>query len=282
MPVGIFDSGLGGLSVLRAVRQVLPQHPVLYAADSGHAPYGERSTAYVRARTNVLARALLDQGAQALVIACNTASVLAAAELRAWSPVPVVAMEPAIKPACAVTRSGVVGVLATRPTLASDAVARLTETHAQGVRVLLQACPGWVELVERGDLNSPAARAAVAGPVQALLDAGADTLVLGCTHYPFLAPLIAAQAGPTVTLLDPAPAVARQLAVRLGITAAGHTAAHATAIHATRQTLADRATPAPVPPLRFFTSGDQALLHQVLPSLCPESGAEPSIEALRG
>ena len=268
VPVGIFDSGLGGLSVLRVVRQMLPTHPLLYAADSRYAPYGERAPHEVRARTRVLAQALLDQGAQALVLACNTASVLAAAELRGWSPVPVVAMEPAIKPACAQTRSGVVGVLATRQTLASGAVARLTQTHGQGTRVLLQACPGWVEAVEQGDLDSAATRAAVAGPVQALLHAGADTLVLGCTHYPFLAPLIRALTGPDVALLDPAPAVARQLALRLGVALPAN-ASWATALPAD-------SVPAP----RFFTSGTPDTLLRLLPRLLREAGPVPQVEPL--
>lgn len=215
-PVAVFDSGVGGLSVLRALQALLPQERFLYLADSAWAPYGGRTPQAITARVLQLAEGLHAHGAKALVLACNTATVVAVQPLRArFAGWPVVGMEPAIKPAAAATRSGVVGVLATAATVASPAVQRLCALWGQHVRVLLQPCPGWVEQVERGELDTPATRAAVAQHLAPLLREGADTLVLGCTHYPFLVPLIQAEAGPGVALIDPAPAVARQLQRRL-------------------------------------------------------------------
>lgn len=209
-PVGVFDSGLGGLSVLRELRALLPHEDFVYVADSGHVPYGEKSEAYIRARTHALTSFLLGHGAKLVVIACNTATAAAADSLRSRVAVPVVGMEPAVKPAAAATRSRVVGVLATTGTLASARFAALLARFGDGIEVLTEPCPGWVDLVEHGDLTSAAARANVARHVEPLLARGADTLILGCTHYPFLAPLIRAVAGTDVTLIDTAGAVARR------------------------------------------------------------------------
>jgi glutamate racemase len=217
--VGVFDSGVGGLSVLRAVRACLPQHDLIYVADSGHAPYGDRSPAFIRERVQHLSRFLIARQVQALVIACNTASVHAAQALRVWCPVPVVAMEPAIKPAAHTSRSRIVGVLATTQTLASENVSRLVKAFGGETRILLQACPGLVEYVERGDISSADVRALTEQYLRPLLDQGADTLVLGCTHYPFLRPVIEVIAGPCVDIIDPAPAIARELLRRLGMEA---------------------------------------------------------------
>lgn len=215
-PIGVFDSGVGGLSVLREIHLALPGEALVYAADSGHAPYGDKPVAYIEERSEHLVRFLRDQGAKAVVVACNTVTGLVIRHLRDHHPdLPLVAIEPAVKPGALHTRTSVVGVLATRQTVASPGLARLIEQHAQGVRVVAQACPGWVERVERGELDTPETLAAVAAQVQPLLDQGADTLVLGCTHYPFLAPLIRQVAGPGVTLIDPAAAVARELSRRL-------------------------------------------------------------------
>jgi glutamate racemase len=183
---------------------------------------------------------LVEQGAKAVVVACNTATVVAAAELRRRFSVPIVALEPAIKPAVHVTQSKVVGVLATTRTIASPAVARLCADFGQGVDIRLQACPGWVAQVERGDLDTVATRQLVKTHVQPLLDAGADTLVLGCTHYPFLAPLIRELAGPGVTLVESSAAVARELARR--------TEGIRHPLHGSRQGV-----------VRFFTTGDVAV-----------------------
>uniref|UniRef100_UPI000C324089 glutamate racemase n=1 Tax=Macromonas nakdongensis TaxID=1843082 RepID=UPI000C324089 len=215
-PIGVFDSGVGGLSVLREIRTLLPGETLHYVADSGHAPYGDKTPAYVQARAEALVQALLAQGCKAVVVACNTVTGLSIRPLRERFPdTPIVAIEPAVKPAAARTRSGVVGVLATQNTVRSPGLARLISEHAQGVRVLPQACPGWVERVERGDMGSPETEAAVQAHVAPLLQQGADTLVLGCTHYPFLRGAIERVAGPGVAVLDPAAAVARELARRL-------------------------------------------------------------------
>lgn len=215
-PVGVFDSGVGGLSVLRAIRRELPDEELLYVADSGNAPYGDRPAPFIQARVAAISRFLLSSGAKAIVIACNTATVVAVKGLRAWCPVPVVAMEPAIKPAAKGTKSGVVGVLATTQTLKSPSVARLCEAYGVGVRILLQPCPGLVEQVERSELAGEATRGLLAGYLEPLLAAGADTIVLGCTHYSFLRQTVAEIAGPRVSIVDPADAVALELRRRLG------------------------------------------------------------------
>lgn len=213
-PIGVFDSGVGGLSVLREIRRELPHEDLLYVADSGHAPYGDKPLAYIEGRALAIADFLLERDAKALVVACNTATGAAARLLRERYPVPVIAMEPAVKPAVARSRSGVVGVLATRQTLASDKFAALLAGQA-GAEVLAQACPGLVERVEAGDLEGEETRALLAAYLEPLLIRGADTLVLGCTHYPHLAPLISELAGPAVEVLDSGAAVARQVRRRL-------------------------------------------------------------------
>ncbi|MFN7725802.1 MAG: glutamate racemase [Rubrivivax sp.] len=214
-PIGVFDSGVGGLSVLQALRRQLPQESLLYIADSAHAPYGDRPTAYIETRALALTEHLQQAGAKAVVVACNTATVVAVHTLRQRYALPIVALEPAIKPAVAASRSGVVGVLATSRTLESAAVQRLRQRHGGTTRVLGQACPGLVEQVERGELDSPATLALLRSFIEPLLAQGADTLVLGCTHYPFLRTQIQAVAGPGVLVLDSADAVAREVQRRL-------------------------------------------------------------------
>lgn len=213
--IGVFDSGVGGLSVLHHIRQTLPNAPLIYVADSAHVPYGNKSPAYIEARSLALAEFLVEQGATAIVIACNTATAAAAHALRVKFPVPVVAMEPAVKPAVAATRTGVVGVLATTGTLESARFAALLEKYAGHVKILTQGCPGLVEVVERGDLSGMEARRLIQRYAAPLLAAGADTLILGCTHYPFLAPLIRDVLGEAVALVDTGAAVARELARRV-------------------------------------------------------------------
>lgn len=214
-PIGVFDSGLGGLSVLNEIRRLLPHEDLFYVADSFHAPYGDKSMAFIEARSVAITEFLIREGAKAVVVACNTATGAAARLLRTRYPVPIVAMEPAVKPAVARTRSGVVGVLATRATLASHNFSVLMERVGGGAEVLLQPCPGLVERVELGDLDGAATRALLARYLAPLLGRGVDTLVLGCTHYPYLTPLIAELAGPEVAVLDSGAAVARQLRQRL-------------------------------------------------------------------
>ncbi|WP_339526690.1 glutamate racemase [Pseudomonas sp. EA_35y_Pfl2_R111] len=211
-PVGVFDSGVGGLSVLGEIRTLLPNESLLYIADSGHVPYGEKSPEFIRERCRVLATFLLTQGAKALVLACNTATVAGVAELRELYPqLPIIGMEPAVKPAAAATKVGVVGVLATTGTLKSAKFAALLDRFASDVRVITQPCPGLVERIEAGDLSSEQTRTLLQGFVAPLLEQGCDTLILGCTHYPFIKPLLQTLVPPSVSLIDTGAAVARQL-----------------------------------------------------------------------
>jgi glutamate racemase len=215
MTIGVFDSGVGGLSVLQHIRTLLPGERLIYVADSAHVPYGDKPAAYIEQRSLTIAQFLMGQGAEAIVIACNTATAAAAAGLRSRLALPIVAMEPAVKPAVAATRSGVVGVLATVGTLESARFAALLDRHAANVEIVTQGCPGLVERIEQGDLAGPETCALVERYVSPLLARGADTLILGCTHYPFLSPLIRNIAGDDVALVDTGAAVARQLQRRL-------------------------------------------------------------------
>lgn len=214
-PVGIFDSGIGGWCVLREIRRELPAEALLYVADSAFAPYGDRSNAFIAARATAIAQFLIGKGAKALVVACNTATSAAVTSLRETCNVPIVAMEPAVKPAAALTRSGVIGVLATRRTVEGEQFSRLNERYAGEITVLAQACPGLVEQIETGDFDSLETRSLIQRYVRPLLMRKADVLVLGCTHYPLVRGQIEACAGAGVAVIDPAPAVARELKRRL-------------------------------------------------------------------
>ena len=214
-PIGIFDSGVGGLSVLRHIQEELPHENLLYVADSAYAPYGGKSPHEIQARSLALTEFLVEQGAKAVVVACNTATAAAIGLLRARFELPVIGMEPAVKPAVAATRSGVVGVLATTGTLKSAQFAALLENYGKNVRVVTQGCPGLVERVERGELNAPETRELLRHYIEPLLAEGADTLVLGCTHYPFLRPLIEQLTEGRVALIDTGAAVARQVRRRI-------------------------------------------------------------------
>jgi len=215
-PVGVFDSGVGGLSVLREIRRQLPAEDLIYVADSGYAPYGNRPADFIEERATAIVQFLLAANVKAMVVACNTVTVVAVGRLRSWSPVPIIAMEPAIKPAAANTRSGVIGVLATTQTIASPSVSRLCATYGNNVQVLLQPCPGLVEQVERAEISTISTRSLLSGYISPLLDKGVDTIVLGCTHYPFLGQMIQEVAGPDISLIDPAAPVARELSRQLG------------------------------------------------------------------
>jgi glutamate racemase len=257
-PIGVFDSGVGGLSVLREIRQLLPSETLLYVADSGHVPYGEKTPEYIRERCVLITEHLLAQGAKALVLACNTATAAAAAELRELYPnLPIVGMEPAVKPAAAATRSGVVGVLATTGTLKSARFAALLDRFANDVRVITQPCPGLVECIEAGELQVAATRELLQGYVTPLLAEGCDTLILGCTHYPFLRPLLGQLVPASVTLIDTGAAVARQLQRLL----------------AQHDLLATEAAQ----PTRYWSSGEAAQLRRVLPILLNEEAEVLSI-----
>ena len=214
-PIGVFDSGVGGLSVLQALREELPSEHFLYVGDSGCAPYGDRSAAFVVERANTITKFLVDKGAKAVVVACNTATAVAVEQLRARFAVPIVAIEPAVKPAASRTRSRVVGVLATTGTLSSPNVGKLLANFGSDVEFVIQPCPGLADQVERGELASDETRALVKRYVRPIIDKGGDIVVLGCTHYPFLRPLIQEVAGPAVDVIDPATPVARELRRRL-------------------------------------------------------------------
>jgi len=252
-PIGVMDSGVGGLSVLAEIQRLLPNESLLYVADSGHVPYGEKTPDYIRQRLRRIAEFFQAQGAKAMVLACNTATVAAVADLRELYPDwPLVGMEPAVKPAAAATRSGVVGVLATTGTLQSAKFAALLDRFANDVRVVTQPCPGLVERIESGDLDSEPLRQLLQGYVQPLLAAGCDTLILGCTHYPFLRPLLATMVPADVAIIDTGAAVARQLQRLL----------------VERNLLAE----GPAREAAFWSSADPQLLSSVLPVLWHESG----------
>ena len=209
--IGIFDSGSGGLSVYRELIKVLPQERYLFFADNAHCPYGEKTPEYIQDRGRAITEILLGMGANIIVVACNTATAAAIATLRAEYPdVPFIGMEPAVKPAALGTRSGVIGVLATAGTLKGSKYLNTRGRYADDVKIVEHVGQGFVELVENGILDGPEAESTVRASLQPLLDAGADTIVLGCTHYPFLQPVIERLAGPDVKVIDPAPAVARQ------------------------------------------------------------------------
>lgn len=210
-PIGVFDSGAGGLSVLRRIRELLPYESLLYAADTAHIPYGDKTSAFVRERVQVVSQQLVALGAKALVVACNTATAAAVESLRERFAIPVVGMEPGVKPAVGCSRNGVVGILATEAMVRSNRMADLVARFAEGKEVIIQPCPGLVEQVERLALNTPETTRLLQHHLAPILSHGADTLVLGCTHYPFLRPAIERLVGQGVTVIDTAPAIARRL-----------------------------------------------------------------------
>ncbi len=210
-PIGIFDSGLGGLSILRDLRALLPAEDILYYADNAYCPYGLRSQAEIQERSRLITGLLVDQGAKAIVVACNTASSMAIADLRQHFPgLDIVGLEPAVKPAVALTRSGRVGVLATPRTVAGERLRWLIETHAGGIEVRTVAAVGLVELVEAGTLSGPDVTDVLRPLLDPMIEAGVDVIVLGCTHYPFLAANIEAYMGPCVPVIDSGQAIARR------------------------------------------------------------------------
>ncbi len=258
--IGVFDSGVGGLSILRVLRQHLPEAAYLYIADQAHVPYGPRPLLEVRGFAEGITRYLLSQGANLIVVACNTASAAALHHLRQTFPrTPFVGMEPAVKPAAEQTRSGVVGVLATPATFQGELYASVVERFAQGVTVLQDTCPGLVEQIEAGARRAPETRAILERALTPMLARGIDTVVLGCTHYPFVMPLIREIAGPEVRVIDPAPAIARQterLLRRHGISITG-------------------AAPGGV---RYATTGGTAHFREAVQTLLGESA--PQVESL--
>lgn len=214
--IGIFDSGVGGLSVFREIRKLLPDENYIYYSDNAHCPYGEKTREYIIDRAREITRFLIGKGAGIIVVACNTATAAAIASLRDEFPIRFIGMEPAVKPAVAMTRTGVVGVLATAGTLKADKYQHTREKYSEGVRIVEHVGRSFVELVESGRTSGAEAESVVEESLKPLLDEGADTIVLGCTHYPFLSETISKVASALVpdrkvTVIDPAPAVARHL-----------------------------------------------------------------------
>jgi glutamate racemase len=249
--VGVFDSGVGGLSVWREVVRQLPHEDVLYLADQAHVPYGPRSLDEVREFSEGITRFLLDQGAGVIVVACNAASAAALYYLRnRFADVPFVGMEPALKPAVERTRNGVVGVIATQVTFQGKLFASLMQRYARDVQVLTAVGSGLVEAVEAGALDTPETEAVLRRHLTPLLEAGIDQLVLGCTHYSFLRSVIERIVGPDVTVIDPAPAVARQTARVLA----------RQGLEADRDRVGCRV---------FYTSGDTAVFAAMVTRLLP-------------
>ena len=211
-PIGVFDSGVGGLSVLRAIRELLPSQPVIFLADQAHVPYGIRSLEEVRQFSHSITRFLLSEGARLIVVACNTASVAALKTLReGFTDIPFVGMEPAVKPAAEQTHSKVVGVLATYATFQGEMYNSVVERFAQGVTILQDHCPGLVAQIEKGNFGGLETEKILRNALEPMIEHGVDTVVMGCTHYPFVIPLIQKITGPSVKVIDPAPAIARQV-----------------------------------------------------------------------
>jgi glutamate racemase len=250
--IGVFDSGVGGLSVLRAIRAQLPCQPVIYLADQAHVPYGARTQAEVCQYAEGITRFLLARGAKVIVIACNAASGAALYHLRSVFPqVPFVGMEPAVKPAASSTHTGVIGVLATPVTFQGELYNSVVSRFARDVMVLQDACPGLVAQIEACQLDAPLTRQILEQALHPMLEKHLDTIVMGCTHYPFVIPLIQDIVGPGVQVIDPAPAVARQ----------------------TRRLLESHhlLSSCEIPALAsFFSTGDSSHLSEMLPRLLGE------------
>lgn len=243
--IGFFDSGVGGLSVLRHALHGVDGKPLLYVADTAYAPYGRRVPQQIVDRCRRIAQFLIEQGAGAIVVACNTATAVAVDTLRSEFDIPIVGMEPALKPAARLTTSGQVAVLATQGTLHSHRYARLLSDHGDEIVVHDRICHGWVEAIEQGDLDSPRTLDLVNAALQPLHVIGVDTYVLGCTHYPFLQSAIRAVVGDRVRLIDPGPAVVTQLRRRLDLQIVGDT----------------------LSPVQLFSSGDPATLMDLATAL---------------
>ena len=215
--IGVFDSGCGGLSVLKEIIKLLPDEKYIYLADNAHCPYGEKTKEYITDRCREITRLLMSKGAEIIVVACNTATAAAISSLRSEFPIKFIGMEPAVKPAALGTKSGVIGVLATAGTLKGSKYLATKSNYEDGCKIVEHVGEGFVEIVENGTANTPQAAQTVRSSLYPLLDQGADTIVLGCTHYPFLLPQLQEQAAAyyggkvLCRFIDPAPAVANHL-----------------------------------------------------------------------
>ena len=253
-PIGVFDSGVGGLSVLRAMRDLMPNESVIYFGDQGHVPYGPRSMEEIQKFSEGITRFLLEQNSKLIVVACNTASAAALKYLRGRFPdVSFVGMEPAVKPAAEATKTGKVGVLATPATFQGALYASVVERFGAGVEFFQNTCPGLVGQIEKGELESNTTRAILEDALLPMLEKNIDTVVLGCTHYPFVIPLIERIVGDNVRVIDPAPSVARQ--VKRLLEASGK-------INQTSESLR----------VRFYTSADPDSMKSMLPLLLGTDG----------
>lgn len=215
LPIGVMDSGVGGISVLRHIHALLPHEDLIYFADSKYAPYGSKTPDEIKARCFETADFLIAKNVKALVVACNTATAAAIDDMRAKYTLPIIGMEPAVKPAAEASKNGIIGVLATVGTLKSAQFAGLLENYGRNVQVVTQGCIGLVECIERGELTQDSTRELLKKYLAPLLQEGADTIVLGCTHYPFVRPMIEGIVGPNVAIIDTGAAVAKQLQKKL-------------------------------------------------------------------
>ena len=209
--IGVFDSGVGGISVLKHINALLPHESLIYFADSKHAPYGNKTPQEITARCMEITDFLIAKNVKAIVVACNTATAAAIDTLRETFDLPIIGMEPAVKAAATASNNGVIGVLATVGTLKSAQFAALLESYGRNVKVVTQGCSGLVECIERGELDTPETKALIRQYTEPLLAEGADTIVLGCTHYPFVKQVIQEIVGDKITLIDTGAAVAKQL-----------------------------------------------------------------------
>ena len=258
-PIGVFDSGVGGLSVLRAMRALMPEEAILYFGDQEHVPYGSRTREQIQGFSEGITKFLLEHGSKLIVVACNTASAAALTYLREHFPaVAFVGMEPAVKPAAETTKTGRVGVLATPATFQGVLYSSVVERFAVGVQLFQNTCPGLVSQIEKGDLGSSVTREILEDALCPMLEKNIDTVVLGCTHYPFVIPLIEQIVGENVRVIDPAPAVAKQ-------------AKHLLAVMGTNNQSQIHAA------IRFFTSGTSSEMKSILPILLGESGEVQSV-----
>ena len=253
-PIGIFDSGVGGISVLRAIREQMPEEFVIYFGDQEHIPYGPRPMEQIRSFSEAITNFLLAQDAKIIIVACNTASAAALRYLRETFPeIHFVGMEPAVKPAAEHTHTGKVGVLATPATFQGAWYASVVERFAHGVELFQNTCPGLVQEIEQGNLSGAETRQILEGALRPMLEKNIDTVVLGCTHYPLVIPLIQAIVGESVRVIDPAPAVARQTRRLL-------------------ETKGLKSASGSKGEMKFYTSGEPEKLRSLLPMLLEEVG----------
>lgn len=272
--IGIFDSGSGGLSVLREILRVLPRERFVYYADNANCPYGEKTPEFIQSRGRAITEYLLSRGAEIIVVACNTATAAAISTLRNEYSVRFIGMEPAVKPAALSSKTGVIGVLATAGTLKGSKYLTTKGIYEEDVKIVEHVGQGFVELVENGILDGPVAEETVRKSLKPLLDAGADRIVLGCTHYPFLRDVIQRVAGPDVTIIDPAPAVARHLVdVMREEGLIGETVA--SPVEATINTDTDTSSTTEYPDIELVTSGDDTSARRILDIILREDGIRP-------